>query len=450
MLATMSPDTAYARTEDGVHIAYKIEGDGPVDLVVLATLLHVEHVWRWRVTGRFFRRLAASTRLIMLDRRGTALSDHMIDRDEQLSLESRMDDIRAVMDASGSERAVILGLEDGFHLAAMFAATYPERTTALIAYGASARYLWAPDYPFGTPVEQAEEEIREIHEHWGSRSLAEEWVRAVFPEETIGPEDIDWFAELMRLSGGPGDVSSWLRVDTELDVRDVLPTIRTPTLVIHREHDSETPIEHARYIADAIPGAVLDVLPGRTHGYAGDLLASSIEGFIATIRREEAEFDRTLATVLFTDVVSSTERAATMGDTAWREIVLSHHKIVRGLLARFRGREMDTAGDGFFATFDGPARAVRCAQAAVSSVRELGIEIRAGVHTGEVEKVDEKVGGIAVAIGARIAQVAQPSEVLASSTVKELTAGSGIRFAAAGEHELKGVPEPWTLYRVIG
>jgi class 3 adenylate cyclase len=444
-----SPETRYARTDDGVHIAYQAIGSGSVDVVVLAAALHVEHLWRWPVTGRFFRRLATFSRLILLDRRGTGLSDHVLDREKQLTLESRMDDIRAVMDASDSDRAVILGLEDGFSLAAMFAATYPQRTSGLIAYGAQARSSWAPDYPFGGTLEEHEAEVQEIEDGWGTSALAAEWVRDLFPEEEGNGEAIAWFASFMRQIGGPGDVISWVKVDQDLDVRDLLPSIRVPTLVIHRQEDRVVSVEHARYLAAAIPGAALRVLPGITHGYAGDDLADAIEGFVATIRREEEEFDRVLATVLFTDLVASTETAVAVGDAGWRDLVTSHNHVVRGLLARFRGHEMDTAGDGFFATFDGPARAVRCAQAIVESVRDLGIEVRAGVHTGEVETIDAKAGGIAVVIGARITETAGASEILVSSTVKDLTAGSGIVFQDAGEHELRGVPDRWRLYRVL-
>ena len=444
-----TPETRYAKTVDGVHVAYQVVGTGPPDLVVLASTLHVEHIWRWSVTGGFLRRLATSTRLILLDQRGTGLSDHIIDRREQLTLESRMDDIRAVMDASGAERALILGLEDGFALAAMFAATYPERTSGLIAYGARARYLWASDFPLGATIEMYDAEVDEIEDGWGSFALAEQWVQDVFPDHAGDVSAIEWFAELMRLLGGPGDMISWLRVDRDLDVRDVLPSIRVPTVVIHRRDDPVVSVEHARYLASAIPGASLVELPGNTHGYAGNDLAEAIESFVATMRREEAEFDRVLATVLFTDLVASTETASALGDAAWRDLLTAHHLVVRGLLARFRGREMDTAGDGFFATFDGPARAVRCAEAIVDAVSQLGIQVRAGVHTGEVQEIDTKAGGIAVAIGARIAASAGTSEILVSSTVKDLTAGSGITFEDAGERELRGVPDRWHLYRVV-
>ena len=273
----------------------------------------------------------------------------------------------------------------------------------------------------------------------------------VFPDDVGDEEMMGHFGSWMRSGGGPGDVVAWYEVDWNVDVRDILPTIRVPTLVIHRVDDRSVPIENGRYIAEHIPGARLIELPGSTHGWAvGDEIPDAVGGFIAQLRREEAEFDRVLASVLFTDIVGSTDRAAKLGDRAWRDLVQQHHSVTRGMLGRYRGAEVDTAGDGFFATFDGPARAVRCAQSIVEAVKPLGLQVRAGVHTGEVETIDDKIGGIAVAIGARVASHAGPSEVWVSQTVKDLVAGSGLTFEDAGEHELKGVPDPWRLYRVTG
>ena len=362
-----------------------------------------------------------------------------------------MDDIRAVMDASGSERAVLLGIEDGFSLVSLFAATYPERTIGIVAYGATARTAWAPDYPFGMSPEEFADELAAIERGWGTRELVREWMKYVFPDDVDDEETIRHFGSWMRNGGGPGDAVSWYEVDWEVDVREILPTIRVPTLVIHRVDDRSVPIENGRFIADHIPGARLIELPGSTHGWtAGDDLPDAVGGFIGQLRREEAEFDRVLASVLFTDIVGSTTKASELGDHEWRALLERHHAVTRGLLGRYRGAEMDTAGDGFFATFDGPARAVRCAQAIVEAVRPLGIEVRAGVHTGEVQTIDGKVGGIAVAIGARVASNAAPSEVLVSQTVKDLVAGSGLAFEDAGEYELKGVPDRWHLHRVVG
>ncbi len=447
-----TPETRYAKTVDGVHIAYQVAGDGPIDIVVVASGLGLGEVWRGRRTGTFLRRLASFSRLILLDRRGSGLSDHVMDRIQQLSLENRMEDVRAVMDEIGSSRAALLALESGgFPVAAMFAATFPERTAGLIAYGSTARDLWAPDYPDGRSPEEVDADIAELERAWGTEELAREWVRSLYGEAEPDPRDVEDFGAFMRSLGGPGDIAQFWRVDSDTDVRELLPSIRVPTLVVHRQDDSEVPIEHGRYLAEHIPGAELVELPGSMHGWDADdaLLPTEVGRFLTTIHRDEIDFDRFLATVLFTDIVDSTKTAASVGDHAWAKLVTEHHQIVRGQLARYRGDEMDTAGDGFYATFDGPARAVRCAQAISAGVRELSIQIRAGVHTGEMQTIDGKVGGIAVALGSRIASLARPSEVLVSQTVRDLVAGSGLVFADAGEHELKGVPDRWHLYRVV-
>ncbi|MDQ3209981.1 MAG: adenylate/guanylate cyclase domain-containing protein [Actinomycetota bacterium] len=445
------PKTHYARTADGVHIAYQVVGDGPVDLVLVASALGLGEIWRGRRSGAFLLRLASFSRLILLDRRGMGLSDHILDREQQLTLESRMEDVRAVMDAVDSARATLLGLESGgFAVAAMFAATLPERTAGLIAYGAMARELWAPDYPFGVTQEESDAEIADVERAWATDELASSWVEFLYPSARDDAREVEDLVALMRGIGGPGDAATWSRVDSDIDLRAMLPSIRVPTLVIHRREDRAVPIEHGRYLAAHIPGAELAELPGEIHMWdVGDDFPSEVERFVATIHREEIELDRFLATVLFTDIVDSTSVASARGDQGWARLVERHHHIVRGNLARYRGTEMDTAGDGFFATFDGPARAVRCALAVVESVRELSIEVRAGVHTGEMQTIDGKAGGIAVTLGARVAGLAAPSEVLVSQTVRDLVAGSGLQFADAGEHELKGVPDRWRLYRVV-
>ncbi len=446
-----TPETRYAKTADGVHIAYQVAGDGPVDLVVVASGLGLGEIWRGRRSGPFLQRLASFSRLILLDRRGTGLSDHVLDLMQQLSLENRMEDVRAVMDAADSTRAMLLGLESGgFPVAAMFAATLPERTAGLIVYGAAARELWAPDYPFGVQPQDYDADLAEVERTWGTQELARKYVGGLYPETQDDPRETEEFTAYMRSLGGPGDAALWYRVDRDTDLRDLLPSIRVPTLVIHRREDRLSPIEHGRYLAAHIPGAELVELPGAAHGWdADDALPSEVGRFLATIHEEEVELDRFLATVLFTDIVDSTASAAARGDEAWTRLLEQHHRIVRGHLARYRGTEMDTAGDGFFATFDGPARAVRCALAVVAGVRELGIEIRTGVHTGEMQTIDGKAAGIAVSLGARVAGLAGPSEVLVSQTVKDLVAGSGLEFEDAGEHELKGVPDRWRLYRVV-
>ena len=446
----MIPETRYAKTTDGVHIAYQVVGDGPVDLVVVASGLGLGEIWRSRRGPEFLERFASFSRLLLLDRRGTGLSDHILDRDQQLPIEKGMEDIRAVMDAADSTRATLLGLDSGFAVAAMFAATVPERTVGLIAYGATARVLWAPDYPIGVSLQESDAEIADVERAWATDELARDWVNELYPAAGDDAREVEDYVAWMRGIGGPGDAAIAWRNEREIDLREMLPTIRVPTLVIHRREDRLLPIEHGRYLAAHIPGAELAELPGEIHMWdVGDDFPSEVERFVTTIHEEEVDLDRYLATVLFTDIVDSSAIASERGDHAWGALVEQHHGIVRGQLARHRGIEMDTAGDGFFATFDGPARAVRCAQAVADAVqRDLGIQVRAGVHTGEVQEIDAKAGGIAVTIGARIADAASPSEILVSSTVKDLTAGSGIVFEDAGEHELKGVAGRWRLYAV--
>jgi class 3 adenylate cyclase len=363
-----------------------------------------------------------------------------------------MDDIRAVMDAAGSERATLTGFEEGFALCVMFAATYPDRTAALVAIAPAGLGRANAERPWAYSEQDVAAYLADVRRAWGTLAFAEEEGRVVWPE--IG-DDSEWFrryAAMMRRSVSPGDALVLLGVDLETDVAEILPTVQTPTLVVQRTDDKTTGIEYARYFAHQIPGAVLVELPGSNHGYMSpdqDEVLDEIERFVTGLRAEEAELDRVLATVLFTDIVGSTERAAGLGDSAWGELVERHHGTVRAMLARYRGVEVDTAGDGFFATFDGPARAVRCAQAIVEAVRSMGLEVRTGVHTGEVATIDGKVGGIAVSIGARVGSLAGAGDVLVSSTVKDLTAGSGLIFEDAGEHELKGVPDRWRLYRVV-
>ncbi len=443
------PATRYARTVDGVHIAYQVVGDGPIDLVLVASGLGLGQIWRALRAGSFLERLASFSRLILLDRRGTGLSDHILDREQQLTLEGRMEDVRAVMDAAGSPRAALLGLDpSGGAVAIMFAATLPERTAALIVYGAAAREVRAPDYPIGPTLAEFDAGVADIERGWGSEELAQRWVASLHPAVRDDPREIEDFVAWMLSVGGPGDSARGFRVDRDTDIRDLLPSVRVPTLVIHRRDDVFADIEHGRYLAAHIPGADLTELPGDVHMWdVGDDMPGEVERFLSTIQQEETDLDRYLATVLFTDIVDSTTLAASGGDRAWRSLVEQHHHTVRGALARHRGTEMDTAGDGFFATFDGPARAVRCALAAIESLRDLPLEIRAGIHTGEVQTIDGKAGGIAVTLGARIAGVAGPSQVIVSSTVKDLVAGSGLSFEDVGERELKGVPDRWRLYR---
>jgi class 3 adenylate cyclase len=449
----MTPETRYVTTADGVHIAYQVLGDGPTDIVfVPGFVFNVEHLWEteWTHPAAFVRRLADFARVILFDRRGTGLSDRII-KGSSLTLEARMGDIRDVMDAAGSSQATLLTFEDGLALCAMFAATHRDRTTALVSYAAFATAKWSPDYPWGWTDSQLNALYDDMREGWGTLEFTRTFADLDWP----GLDDEEWiaaYATWMRRSVSPGDAAELYRIDAETDVRELLPSVLVPTLIIHRVGDQAEPVEQARYIADRIPGAEKVELPGTNHQWIApdqDEVLDVIERFVRTLREEEASYDRTLATVLFTDIVASTEVASRLGDSGWRETVERHHAVVRGLLARYRGTEVDTAGDGFFAAFDGPARAVHCANGIVASVQEFGIEVRAGVHTGEVELIDDKIGGLTVNVGARVAGLARPSEVLVSRTVKDLVSGSGLVFEDAGEHELKGIPDQWRIYRVV-
>ena len=443
------PETGYAKTVDGVHIAYQILGDGSPDIVFVSSAFasNVEIAWELELASHL-RGLAARGRLLLFDRRGTGLSDG-VSGDTLPTLDARMDDIRAVMDAAGSERAVLYGLEDGAALCFLFAATYPERTAALVTYSASARGSWAPDYPWGWNDTEWADRLSTIEAAWGTAPFVRQLAAWVFPSRADDSDFLRSYGRLVRHSLSPGDAVTAERLWKETDVRHVLGSIQAPTLVLHMVEDPVVSVEEGRYIAEHIPGAVLVELPGTDHfARAEVVVADDIDRLLASLRREQEDFDRVLATVMFTDVVGSTERAAGLGDRGWRDLVERHHSTVRALLGRYRGTEVDTAGDGFFVTFDGPARAIRCTQAIREAVRPLNLEIRSGLHTGEVETINGKVGGIAVAIGARVASIAAPSEVLVSQTVKDLVAGSGLSFEDRGEHELKGVPDRWRLYAV--
>jgi class 3 adenylate cyclase len=354
--------------------------------------------------------------------------------------------VRAVMDAVGCDDAALFGFSEGGLMSVLFAATYPERTNALVLYGTFAKRIWSPDYPWAPTPEARQREIEELERNWADRMDLDQ----------LAPSEDDAFkhrlATYFRRSASPGAAVALLRMNTQIDVRDVLPSIQAPTLVLHRTDDRDVKVEEGRWIAARVPGAKYVELPGDGHTlWAGDTdaIIDEIEEFLTGVRRGP-EPDRVLATVLFTDIVGSTEHATDLGDRRWLELLERHHALVRRQLERFQGREVDTAGDGFLATFDGPARAIRCAGAIAGAVRELGIEIRAGLHTGECELVGEKVAGVAVHTGARVAAQAGPGEVLVSSTVKDLVAGSGIEFEDRGVHELKGVPGEWRLYAVVG
>jgi pimeloyl-ACP methyl ester carboxylesterase len=436
------PETRYAKSGD-LSIAYQVVGEGAIDLVyVSGWVSNLELTWDEPRYERFLRRLASFSRLIVFDKRGTGLSDP-VPLDALPTLEQRMDDVRAVMDAVGSERAAVFGNSEGGQMSVMFAATYPERTTALVTQGAFAKRLRSPDYPWAPTPEAREREIQDIEASWADLDVT-----------TLAPSGDEAFkrrlATYFRRSASPAVGGAFLRMNTQTDIRAVLPTIRVPTLVVHRTGDLDVNVEEGRWIASQIPEARFVELPGRDHvPWVGnqDEVLDEIEEFLTGVR-PAPEPDRILATVLFTDIAGSTARAAELGDQRWRELLDLHHSAVRRELDRFRGKEVDTAGDGFLATFDGPARAVRCAWAMRAAVDSLGLAVRAGLHTGEIEVRNGGVAGIAVHTGARVAATAAPNEILVSRTVRDLVAGSGIEFDDRGVHEFKGVPGEWEVYAV--
>jgi pimeloyl-ACP methyl ester carboxylesterase len=437
----MPPETRYAKSGD-LNIAYQVAGDGPFDLVyVPGWISNVELMWDEPAHAHMLGRLSSFARLILFDKRGTGLSDP-VPLDRPPTLEERMDDVRAVLDAVGSERSAIFGFSEGGNMSVLFAATYPERTTALALYGVFAKRIWSPDYPWAPTPEARAKEIEALEERWATHMDLDQ----LAPSEN---EDFkNRLATYFRRSASPGAAVALMRMNTQIDVREVLPAIQAPTLVLHRVGDRDVKVEEGRWIAEQIPGARFVELPGDAHTlWAGDTdsIIDEVEEFLTGARRA-SDSDRVLATVLFTDIVGSTAEAAALGDRRWRGLLQRHHEAVRRELGRFRGVEVDTVGDGVLAMFDGPARAVRCAAAIRSAVRALGIEVTAGVHTGEVERLGDGIAGIAVHTGARVAAAAGPGEVLVSSTVKELVAGSGLEFEDRGVHELRGVPGEWRLY----
>ena len=431
------PEIHYARSGD-VAIAYQVVGDGSMDLVYVPTFANLVFPWFDRDWKSFYDRLASFARLILLDKRGTGLSDRPRDLG---SLETRMDDIRAVLDAVRAERAVLVGSGAGGQPCAMFAATYPERTRALVLVNTPARAVKTDDYPYGLEPDAWREQLREVRQRWGERDYFEQQARMTNP--SADDEYLSWFVTCQRFNASPGAALSFYRVLGETDLRDVLPSISVPTLVLHGPAQREEMLDVARRVPDARSVG----LPGGTLIETFESIARETSAFVEDERPDEVP-DSVLATVLFTDLVGSTERAATIGDRAWRDLLTRHHEDVRRELARFRGEEIDSAGDGFFCRFDGPARAVACARAIASRATELDLAVRAGVHTGECEIVGEKLAGISVVTGARVAALANSGEVLVSQTVKDLVAGSGFEFVDRGAHELKGVPGNWRLYSV--
>jgi len=440
------PETRYAKSGD-TYIAYQVMGEGPFDLVLAPGFMsHVEMQMEMPLTASFFARLASFCRLIRFDKRGTGLSDRL---SAIPTLEERMDDVRAVMDAAGATRAALLGYSEGGPMCIVFAATYPQRTSALILYGSYARPAWAPDNPWGRTDEEMAAGLKSREENWGQGKSVDS-----FSPSLAGDEELRKLTgRLERASASPAAARTLILMNQGIDVRPVLPTIGVPTLILHRTGDLVVKVEHGRYLARHIKGAKYVELPGIDHNpWVGDVnsIVGEIQAFLTGERREiEPELDRVLATILFTDIVGATTRVVELGDRAWKDLLTQHHLLVREQLKRHRGREINTTGDGFLAAFDGPARAVRCGRAIADAVKKLGIHIRAGVHTGECEVMDEELGGIAVHIGARIGALATADEVLVSNTVRDLVAGSGLRFEDRGTHALKGVPGEWHLLAAV-
>jgi class 3 adenylate cyclase len=435
----MDSGVKYARN-DGVHIAYRIFGEGPRDIVLIpGTLSHVELYWEFPPNEYLLKRFTSFARVIVFDKRGQGLSDRVAEQ----TMEERIGDVRAVMDAGGSEKATIYGWSEGGPMSLLFAATYPERTSGLVLCGS-----------FASPKAYLSQErrdlfLKQLDEHWGEGIL----VPINAPSKVKDEVFLRYFGKLERATASPGSIVALMRANFEIDVRPILPTIHLPTLILHRVGDRTVPVEQGRYLAQHIAGAKYVELPGDDHLLQAfdqdvlDRLIDEIEEFI-TGERRRPEADRTLATVMFTDVVGSTEHATRLGDRKWRELLTGYYAAVRKELDAFRGREVNIAGDGLLATFDGPARAIRCACAVRERVKPLGLQVRSGLHTGECELIGDDVAGIAVHIGARIESAAHPDEVLVSRTVRDLVAGSGIKFTDRGAHTLKGVADEWQLFAV--
>jgi class 3 adenylate cyclase len=444
---TAAPKTRYARSGD-VNIAYQIAGKGPIDLVyVPGWVSNIETAWEDPHVSRFLERLASFSRLILFDKRGTGLSDR-VSISELPTLEQRMDDVRAVMDAADSERAALFGASEGGVMCALFGATYPDRTAALVLYGSYAKGTATADYPQGMAEQDVIDEFVEgLTELWDDAGgLLTFWA----PSASDDPVAQAAFGRYLRTGASPSAVVALTRMNAAIDIRHVLPVIAVPTLVIHRSEDMIVTVAAGRDLAAGIEGAKYVELPGEDHLWFhgdGDAILGEVEEFLTGTREAEI-VDRILATVMFTDIVDSTRKAAALGDRRWRDLLGRHDMLMRRELERHRGRAVKTLGDGFLATFDGPARAIRCACSARDALRGLGLEVRAGLHTGECELIGDDLGGIAVNIGARVGSVAGPGEVLVSRTVTDLVAGSGIEFTDRGVHSLKGVPGEWHLYSV--
>ena len=441
----MVPETRYATSSGGINIAYQVVGDGPIDLVVVpGWVSNIEVFWEEPNFARFLRELASFSRLILFDKRGTGLSDRVV---EVSTLEDRMDDVRAVMAAVGSKRAALLGYSEGGPMCALFAATYPERTAGLIMIGSYASRLRTDDYPYGPTADQHEAWISTFPRDWGGPVGLENRV----PTLANDPRFRQWWSHFLRVSCSPSAVVALTRANAQIDVRHLLPSIRAPTLVLHCSGDRAMELDHSRYLAQHIPGAKFVIIESDDHvpfGSGASEIIENVREFL-TGERHGRDSDSVLGTIMFTDIVGSTEKASAAGDRRWTDLLEAHNAAVRRELAAYRGREINTTGDGFVAMFDGPARAVRCAFAVRDAVRPVGIEVRAGIHTGECEMRGNSITGISLHIAARVAALASPGNIVVSRTVKDLVAGSGIGFDDFGVYDLKGVPDRWQLYRVL-
>ncbi len=449
-----TPDPRYVRTPDGTYIAYAVVGAGPVDIAWQFDFFgNLDCAWDSPMGAAWYDALASLGRVILHDRRGTGLSTR---NTNPPNLETQTADLRVVLDHVGSRSTVIAGQFGGLAPGVLLAATHPDRVRGLVWWNPTPRTTWAPDYPWGWGPAQIEEELRGL-EHWGTAEYGQAWADQFAGEDGLRPPEVEILAvaKASRNTCTPEVVHAFTKVWWDTDLRAVLPSVRTPTLLMV-DSSERWALDTASYVAASMPAAEVVVVPGdewptseTMESYIRPRL-EAVQRFVEGTHSARPGLDSTLASVLFTDIVGSTQRQAALGDQGWKELVEQHHALVRGAVAQWRGVEQDTAGDGFYVTFDGPARAIRCALEIIARVRDLGIEIRAGVHTGECEVIDGKIGGIAVATGARISALAAPSQVLTSQTVKDLVAGSGLTFREAGEHELKGVPDRWHLYAVTG
>ena len=438
------PETRYARSGE-IHIAYQVFGEGDLDLVLVPGFTtHVELVWGYEPSARLLEGLGSFARVITFDRRGSGLSDPVADAP---TLEQRMDDVRAVMDAAGSERAALVGISEGVPMSILFAATYPQRVLALVCSGGMARSTYAEDYPWGTPAQAlVESGLELILPNWGDGSIIE----VSSPSQADNVEERAFYGRLERSTASPGMLTALSQMFLDLDIRDVVPSVHAPALILHRTRDRLVNVRHGRWLAEHMPNARIVEFDGDDHTFwyqSAEEWLGEVQEFL-TGARTAPDLERTLATVLFTDIVDSTRAAAALGDQRWRELLERHQRGVREALGRFNGREVKSTGDGFLATFDGPARAIHCASAILQSSEASGIRVRAGLHTGECEVMGDDIGGIAVHIAARVSAHAEPRELLVSRTVKDLVAGSGIQFTDRGAHALKGLPDTWQLYAV--